>query len=358
MILNSHSRPASAEERLLADLTTLPFGAQADCWLPSISEKLYHSARAASAHGMTLIHQRNLHAFLHGESSDSPAKQDGRICHAAVLQPEQFAQQYVPLPHAIAAMNKNSNAYKDALSEFRAAHRGQDVISLDQFELATRIAELVHGDRDIAPLFCGGQSELTGVFRDQATGIVCKLRADYITDHLITDLKIVDDASDESIARAIHNFRYHANQSWYQDGALEIDGKRRDFLFVFVEKHAPYFARIVEIPERAILRGRAENRNALDALALAAFARDFPGYTKRAVIDLPAWAYKTEVSAPAHLAVIENHVALPIRPQSGPVPGVSAQVAAQGQLANVTQEPSATTNGAENSDDIYQSLTL
>jgi len=104
------------------------------------------------------------------------------------------------------------------------------------------------------------------------------------------DLKTTEDAS-PGFRKSIANFRYHVQAAWYLDGVERATGRRPEqFLFVCVEKRAPYACAVYAADAEMIEAGAKQTRMDLDKLAECKASNSWPGYSNQIeTISLPAW---------------------------------------------------------------------
>ena len=72
--------------------------------------------------------------------------------------------------------------------------------------------------------------------------------------------------------------------------AEAIDGKKRKFFWVAVEKDAPYAVAVYEATDAMIEHGRREYRKAIELYLECATYDVWPAYSQQIqTLDLPAW---------------------------------------------------------------------
>ena len=137
-----------------------------------------------------------------------------------------------------------------------------------------------------------GKAETTHMWTDAATGLQCKCRPDWLTDdgRLLVDLKTTEDAG-RGFAKSIAQWRYHVQASWYLDGIEQATGTRPEqFLFLCVEKKAPYAVAVYAADAEMIAAGAQTAARDLDVLATCKAASAWPGYSDQIEpISLPPW---------------------------------------------------------------------
>jgi exodeoxyribonuclease VIII len=221
----------------------------------------------------------------------TPAMAIGSAVHTHVLELDQWDARYVTAPEGI---NRRTNAGKAEWEAFEVASTGRTVLAKADAELVMRMGHSVFAHPAAAMLLAmPGKAETTHMWTDQATGLRCKCRPDWLTDDgsLIIDLKTTEDASPMGFRKSIANWRYHVQASWYLDGLEHATGKRPDqFIFICVEKKPPFACAVYAADAEMIQIGAETAARDLDVLATCRAAGAWPGYSDQVeMISLPPW---------------------------------------------------------------------
>lgn len=187
---------------------------------------------------------------------------------------------------------------KDARDMRDAAHEAGSVPLLEsdaETVLAMAAAVKMH---DTAPhLFSGGAAEVSAFWIDEATGVQCKARFDYLPEPqtgrrlIVPDLKSAVSVDPREFARAAARYSYVAQDLWYCD-ALRALGVSDDpaFVFVAVEKEPPYLVHVMQFAaadERTLVGLANDKARRLYRDCLA--ADNWPGYPGITQLSLPSW---------------------------------------------------------------------
>jgi exodeoxyribonuclease VIII len=215
----------------------------------------------------------------------------GSAVHTHVLELDQWDARYVTAPEGI---NRRTNAGKAEWEAFEVASTGRTVLAKADAELVMRMGHSVFAHPAASMLLAmPGKAETTHMWTDQATGLRCKCRPDWLTDDgsLIVDLKTTEDASPMGFRKSIANWRYHVQASWYLDGLERATGKRPDqFIFICVEKKPPFACAVYAADAEMIQIGAEAAARDLDVLATCRAAGAWPGYSDQVeMISLPPW---------------------------------------------------------------------
>jgi len=249
----------------------------------------------ANKSGLDKLHQApaKYRAWVDGaDDEDSPVLSFGRAFHAATLEPAIFAATYTTEPD-FGDCRKADN--KKARDEWRKANEGKTFLSADDAERIAGMSRAVRAHPLAGPLLSGGVAEVTAKWADPETGIVCKARIDYVRRDLETliDLKSTSDASALSFAKSCANYGYHRQAAHYTDGCNLASGAEAfdTFVFVAVEKTAPYLVAVLKLDEDAISKGRESIRADLRTMRECLDTDTWPGYPEEEqTISLPHWA--------------------------------------------------------------------
>jgi hypothetical protein len=220
----------------------------------------------------------------------TPAMAIGSAVHTHVLELDQWDARYVSAPDGI---DRRTKAGKAEWEAFTTAATGRTVLPKADADLVMRMAHSVFTHPAAAMLLAlPGKAETTHMWTDAATGLQCKCRPDWLTDdgRLLVDLKTTEDAG-RGFAKSIAQWRYHVQASWYLDGIEQATGTRPEqFLFLCVEKKAPYAVAVYAADAEMIAAGAQAAARDLDVLATCKAAGAWPGYSDQIEpISLPPW---------------------------------------------------------------------
>ena len=215
----------------------------------------------------------------------------GTAVHTHILELPEWDARYIAAPEGI---DRRYKAGKDAWAAFEAESTGRTVISRADAELVMAMGRAVHGHPAAAYLLgLPGKAETTWMWTDEATGLECKCRPDWLVDDgsMIVDLKTTEDASPAGFAKSIANFRYHVQASWYLDGLERATGRRPEqFIFICVEKKAPHAVAVYAADAEMVAAGQVTAARDMLLLAECRDADYWPAYSDQIeTISLPPW---------------------------------------------------------------------
>ena len=163
------------------------------------------------------------HARKHRYSGDTASRKTLRAIHAATLEPRRFDEQF-PIyrgdPSTGKKPSRNSNHYRDwkALLPEGVTDRKQHEI-----DHAKEVGAAIMADRWASPWLQGGHPEIVIQWQDEATNLLCKMRADYLVlgerSVAVSDLKSITTIARHSVGSLISRNRWYAQLTHYACGA-------------------------------------------------------------------------------------------------------------------------------------------
>lgn len=188
---------------------------------------------------------------------------------------------------------------KDRVAKLRA--EGKVPLRTSDYATAMLMAKAVLEHPIAAKLLTGGQPERTLIWRDPATGVMCRAKADWLRTDGIVDLKTTESAAPDALSKAAHNYGYAIQAAFYLRGfrLLDLDAvvqREPFFVHIAVEKTPPYLVHVNQLTERAIAWGDRQVSQALEIFRDCTAAGEWPGYPTDEItdIDLPAWVRTEE----------------------------------------------------------------
>ena len=259
--------------------------------MTDISNADYHADPAVSASHLKEISRSPYHYWSkYLDPNRTPtiatsAMKLGSLTHCAVLEPDELSKRYGITP------DRRSNAGKALAAEMEAS--GIEAVTAQEMEQALAMAASVRSNSTVSSLLSNGAAETSHWWDDVATGLRCKCRPDWFDGETIVDLKTCQDASPALFAAAVGRFSYQLQAAHYLCGTL---AKR--FVFVAVEKSAPYAVGCYELDAEAMVHGSVLRHNSLQRIQDCRAINSWPSYTDGGIqtLQLPGWALKDQTT--------------------------------------------------------------
>ena len=212
----------------------------------------------------------------------------GKAFHAAVL----GNGSEVAVVDALDWRSKDAREQRDA-----AYAAGRVPLLVADAAVVEAMADAVKAHDVASHLFVGGASEVSAFWVDEATGVKCKARFDYLPDKqprrrlIVPDLKSAVSADPGEFSRAAARFGYVMQQVHYSSALrhLGIDPEPA-FLFVVVEKEAPHLVNVGQFAEEADIKWTAAALDKALRIYRDCLATDtWPGWPGVTDLSLPTW---------------------------------------------------------------------
>lgn len=256
----------------------------------------YHAIDAASNSRLSRLLKSPAHlkAYLNEPPEETTALLMGRAGHCAILEPDDFPARYRCGPDG----DKRTKAVKEAWDALEAEVGTGGVLRRSDYEACLRMRDSVHRSRTAKAMISGsGEVELSYLWEDKESGLLCKARMDRHSPDLpggtIVDVKTTRSASRREFERTIFSFGYHRQGAFYLEGAKVRKLPARHFVILAVEKTPPYAVAVYRLTEGALSAGEEQIRPLLMRYAECKARNEWPGFPDEVVdVALPDYAWR------------------------------------------------------------------
>ncbi|QCX81177.1 Exodeoxyribonuclease 8 [Streptomyces sp. YIM 121038] len=193
----------------------------------------------------------------------------------------------------------NTKDVKAAVSEARS--RGAIPLKQHEMDMVDAMVDAIRRHPLAAALLdpAYGAPEQSGFWIDEASGIRCRVRFDWLPSiHegrlIIADYKTCTDASNEAMQKDIDKYGYNQQADWYETGAraLGLGDQATELLLIAQEKKPPHLVNVIGIGLGSRLLAAAKNRRAIETFAECTSTGHWPGYADHEpnYLELPGYA--------------------------------------------------------------------
>lgn len=277
----------------------------------TISNEDYHAdVTRISKSGLDKINKSPLHYYNHYLDKEAielrkklPPKEwakTGNAVGSAITEPDLFKENYVILDDSEickeigGARPTATNKYKEWMEVRLKELEGKTILTAAEYQECIAMRDAVHKMKAAKLLFSEGQAERAFYFTDPITGVLCRIKTDWLATAAgwVLDIKTSADASPDSFARSVAKFRYHVQDPFYMQGLKENGLDFKGFCFMVVEKEAPHATGFYFIPKEGTDQGKKEIARNLRTYAQCLEKNEWPGYCELLTeITLPRWAF-------------------------------------------------------------------
>ena len=223
----------------------------------------------------------------------TPALIFGQVFHKLALEPMTFDTEFAVAPD----VDRRTKDGKAAWAEFNAAADGKTVITQDVFDKASEMVCALYRTPFVKKLLDGAH-ELPLFWTDEMTAEPCKVRLDALSEvngqPIIVDLKTTADASTDGFMRSAVRLGYHFQAAMYSEGYEKNYGKKPLFVFIAIEKEAPFSVNILQADEAFVSHGYDVFRELIGKYHDCKTTGNWYGYLGMYEminnLSLPAWA--------------------------------------------------------------------
>ncbi len=192
------------------------------------------------------------YAYYAQESQgDSAAFAFGRAFHAALIEPELFARNWIVSPQFDG--HPNSNVYKEAKSAWITANSAKQILTADDATLIAGMLKSVKRHIRYDSLV-NSDAEIMGIITDSESGLRIKCKCDLLG-HEIVDVKTTS-ADLTNFMHEIINYGYHVSAAFYHDIVKSITGESLPFVIVAVRKKDPIDCEFFHLTPDILEHGR------------------------------------------------------------------------------------------------------
>ncbi len=243
----------------------------------------------------SMLHMRD------GRDNPKPATDPmkfGTLLHAGQLEPLEIANRYVVAPDLTegieAKVPRATKVFKERMKAFVEANEGKEVVTQDEYDRVLAIVTAIAKHPAASRLFGRqGGREVTLVWEDADTGLLCKARCDaLVLDawETIGDLKSTRDASPPEFVKSIARYGYGLQAAFCLDGLAACGHANANFVIIACESEPPHGVAAYEIDGDWLKFGRVDYRRILRQYAKCLSSGEWPGYSMEVEQpEVPKW---------------------------------------------------------------------
>ena len=258
----------------------------------TMSNEEYHSRDELGSSDV----RRLMISPLHYEGREEPAVRPphftfGSAAHCGYLEPEKFEDRYAAKPLEIDGKGPRTNYYKEWMNTHPL---DMEWMNAEDFDKVLNVIESAL-NHPVSSEFFKGDVVTEGSLFFEVEGVGCKARPDLVSFSSegvdVVDLKTTTDASLNGFRKTVANHKLFV-QEWFYRKALEEAGmKVGKFIFLCVEKTAPFAAAAYTINPSDVAEAEGMVKAALKAYSKARETNVWEGYDSDVTeVTVPPWA--------------------------------------------------------------------
>lgn len=263
---------------------------------------VYASLKAVSSSALKLMERSPLHFRYNyiNPRKDTSALSLGRMTHLAIFEPEAF-KQYAVMPK----FDGRTTVGKADKAKWISEHEGMLFVEQDEYNTAVELRDSVFSHPTAKRILeIPSEHELSIVWNDPITGVLCKGRIDRYTafvykdgesEPVVIDLKTCQDARPKAFSRSIFEYKYYFSLAFYLRGLQTILGKTHNkAVIIAVETPNPHGVNVQQLNNGWLYNGFQEIDKYLAEFKRCEEANVWDGYTTDILESSPA-SYMFEI---------------------------------------------------------------
>jgi hypothetical protein len=226
------------------------------------------------------------------ETEDTPTMILGRAVHTAVLEPDRFPIDY--------AVWKGARRAGNDWEAFQAANADRTILRLEEYQWCLEIRDAVRAHPVAKHLLEVGEAEKTIVWTDEASGLKCKGRLDFLNGIGLVDLKTTADLDPIRFGGQAARLGYHCQLAFYRRG-LRANGIDVPVKILACEKDPPHDVAVLALDDDTLFAADEEVSLLLKRVVECRKSKQWPGRfgNVEAPLQLPGWAFGNFPDDPA-----------------------------------------------------------
>jgi hypothetical protein len=180
----------------------------------------------------------------------------GRAFHLCILEKDKFDELVVMEPK----MDKRTKDGKAMAKEFAEENEGKLILTPVEWYSLIGMRNRIYSCNEATELLSKGTPEDVMVWEDPDTNVLCKCKADWVNleDGYIMDIKTTQDATPRGFRNSAYKWGYDRQSAFYSD-AFGV----KNFIFIVIEKSAPYNIGVYSCGDDFMSGGRAKYKHLL-----------------------------------------------------------------------------------------------
>ena len=216
----------------------------------------------------------------HPDEEPSPALIFGQAAHAFILQNEEFFDEFAFMPEGI---DRRTKAGRESYQKFMEENSGKSILNWETQDILIGMSQALHANETIRKILTGDhRTEVPYYWQDSATGELCKVKADIITEidgyPYVIDYKTTQDCSDSAFYRSCRQYGYDLQAGMYIEGINFCTMQDHKFAFIAQEKSAPYACRLCICDDGFVEHGKRKFHDLLGKYHACKEADRWEGY--------------------------------------------------------------------------------
>lgn len=260
-----------------------------------ISNDEYHASNGISRSMLMEFKRSPYHYWykyisgLCAKQESTPAMNLGNAVHTLALEEHKFDDEFF-ICRQQTKPRKDTAPHAKMLEEAQ----GKVILTRDEYVQAVLMATSIKKDKYASQLLDGCWIERSIYFTHEPTGLLVKARPDAWCGSVVCDLKTTADAREYKFQSSAMAYGYFTQAAIIKEALKSVDTEMDDFVFICVEKEAPFAVASYTITPKAMAYGEKQFNSLMQALKQCMDSNEWPSYGIRD-LDAPGYADYDEI---------------------------------------------------------------
>jgi exodeoxyribonuclease VIII len=204
----------------------------------------------------------------------------GGCTHTATLEPLKLDDEYAVKPESIDGNSSRTNYYKAAFQEMQDHAPDKRWLTKSDYETCLRMADSAREHPLLQTYLDDPDTIIEGTGYFGYEGAECKVRPDLFNTRsgVVIDLKTTQEGDPKGFGYSVRKYGYDFQTAFYMEGLRRMGYNPTQFIYLCVEKSAPYLTSAYEIDLTQVSRMKVKMGEACRTWVKCMESGVWPGY--------------------------------------------------------------------------------
>ena len=249
-----------------------------------ISNSAYHSSgelsRSMAWQLVKSCPAKLWHQMQNPTPSDAPHFVSGSCTHTATFEPHKLDDEYGVKPESIDGNSSRTKAYKSAFQEMQEREPDKQWLTKSDYETCMRMGDSAIEHPLLQTYLDDPDTIIEGTGYFGYEGASCKVRPDLFNTRsgVVLDLKTTQEGDPKGFGYSVRKYGYDFQTAFYMEGLRRMGYNPTQFIYLCVEKSAPYLTSAYEIDLTQVSRMKVKMGEACRTWVKCMESGVWPGY--------------------------------------------------------------------------------
>lgn len=220
------------------------------------------------------------HQMQNPTPSDAPHFVVGGCTHTATLEPHKLDEEYAVKPNSIDGNSSRTNAYKAVFEEMQKNEPDKRWLTKSDYDTCMKMADSAREHPLLQTYLHDPDTIIEGTGYFGYEGAECQIRPDLFNTRsgVVIDLKTTQEGDPKGFHHSCRRYGYDFQTAFYMEGLRRMGYNPTQFIYLCVEKSAPYLTSAYEIDLTQVSRMKVKMGEACRTWVKCMESGEWPGY--------------------------------------------------------------------------------